>query len=138
RAGAPGSARPLQVKSTVFVVEDSRTMRTLVRDVLEGDGYEVRESADGREALDLLPSISPDLVITDINMPEMDGITLLREIRKLPALHRTPVLILTTESGDEVKATARAAGATGWIGKPFHPDQLRQIVARVLGRGRPG
>ena len=113
-------------------------MRTLVRNVLEGDGYEVRESADGREALDLLHSLSPDLVITDINMPEMDGITLLREIRKLPALHRTPVLILTTESGDEVKATAQAAGATGWIGKPFHPDQLRQIVARVLGRGRPG
>ncbi len=113
-------------------------MRTLVRNVLEGDGYEVRESADGREALDLLHSLSPDLVITDINMPEMDGITLLREIRKLPALHRTPVLILTTESGDEVKATAQAAGATGWIGKPFHPDQLLHIVARVLGRGRPG
>ena len=126
------------MKSTVFLVEDSRTMRTLVRNVLERDGYEVRESADGRQALDALHSIAPDLVITDINMPEMDGITLLREIRKLPTLHRTPVLILTTESDDEVKASARAAGATGWIGKPFHPDQLREIVAHVLGKGRPG
>jgi two-component system, chemotaxis family, chemotaxis protein CheY len=126
------------VKSTVFIVEDSRTMRSLVRTVLERDGYEVRESPDGRQALAALHSMSPDLVITDINMPEMDGITLLREIRKLPALHRTPVLILTTESDDEVKATAQAAGATGWIGKPFHPDQLREVVARVLERGRPG
>jgi two-component system, chemotaxis family, chemotaxis protein CheY len=126
------------VKSTVFIVEDSRTMRSLVRTVLERDGYEVRESPDGRQALAALHSMSPDLVITDINMPEMDGITLLREIRKLPALHHTPVLILTTESDDEVKASARAAGATGWIGKPFHPDQLREVVARVLERGRPG
>ena len=122
------------MKSTVFVVEDSRTMRALVRNVLEGDGYEVRESADGRAALDLLHSMSPDLVITDINMPEMDGITLVRELRKLPALHRTPVLILTTESDDTVKACARAAGATGWIGKPFDPDRLCQVVAHVLAR----
>ena len=113
-------------------------MRSLVRDVLESGGYEVRESADGRQALDALHLLSPDLVITDINMPEMDGITLLREIRKHPALGRTPVLILTTSTDDEVKASARAAGATGWIGKPFHPDQLSQIVARVLGRERPG
>ena len=112
-------------------------MRSFVRTVLEQDGYEVRESPDGREALAALHSISPDLVITDINMPEMDGITLLREIRKLPALHHTPVLILTTESDDEVKATARAAGATGWIGKPVHPDRLREVVARVL-EGRRG
>lgn len=109
-------------------------MRTLVRSALERDGYEVRESADGRQALAALHSTAPDLVITDINMPEMDGITLVREIRKLPAFGRTPVLILTTESDDDVKARARAAGATGWIGKPFHPDQLRQVVAHVLGR----
>ena len=113
-------------------------MRSLVRTVLEGDGYEVRESPDGRQALDALHSISPDLVITDINMPEMDGITLVREIRKLPALRHMPVLILTTESDPEVKASAQAAGATGWIGKPFDPDQLRQVVARVLERGRAG
>jgi two-component system, chemotaxis family, chemotaxis protein CheY len=122
------------VKSTVFIVEDSRTMRSLVRDVLESGGYEVRESPDGRQALAALHSISPDLVITDINMPEMDGITLLREIRKHPELSRTPVLILTTSSDDEVKASARAAGATGWIGKPFDPDRLCQVVAHVLAR----
>ena len=109
-------------------------MRNLVRDVLESDGYEVQESADGRQALAALHSISPDLVITDINMPEMDGITLLREIRKLPALGGTPVLILTTDSDDAVKASARAAGATGWIGKPFDPNQLCQVVALVLAR----
>ena len=126
------------MKSTVFIVEDSRTMRNLVRSVLEGDGYDVCESADGRQALAALPSLSPDLVIADINMPEMDGIALVREIRKLPALGRTPVLILTTESDDETKATARAAGATGWIGKPFRPDQLLQVVSRVLERRKPG
>ena len=125
------------MKSTIFIVEDSRTMRNLVRTALEDDGYEVRESADGRAALAALRSLSPDLVIADINMPEMDGITLVREIRKLPALSRTPVLILTTESDDALKASARAAGATGWIGKPFEPDQLRQVIARVLGRPRP-
>lgn len=113
-------------------------MRNLVRDVLESDGYEVRESADGRQALAALHSISPDLVITDINMPEMDGLALVREIRKLPSLGRTPVLILTTDSDDEAKASARAAGATGWIGKPFDPDQLCQVVALVLARYRQG
>ena len=126
------------MKSTVFIVEDSRTMRNLVRGVLEGDGYDVRESPDGRQALAALQSLSPDLVITDINMPELDGINLVREIRKLPALRRTPVLILTTESDDEIKASARAAGATGWIGKPFRPDQLLQVVSRVLQKRKPG
>src|SRR3989475_11043396 len=108
-------------------------MRALVRNVLEGDGYEVRESADGRAALDLLHSMSPDLVITDINMPELDGITLVRELRKLPALHRTPVLILTTEAADTGEASAPAPAPTGWIRKPFHPAQLSQVAPRVSG-----
>jgi two-component system, chemotaxis family, chemotaxis protein CheY len=122
------------LKRTVFIVEDSRTMRGLVRSALETDGYEVLESPDGRQALAVLESVQPDLVITDINMPDMDGISLLREIRRLPTAQSTPVLILTTESDDVVKATAQAAGATGWIGKPFDPEQLRRVVAEVFRR----
>ena len=109
-------------------------MRGLVRSALETDGYEVLESPDGRQALAVLETVRPDLVITDINMPDMDGISLLRAIRRLPASQSTPVLILTTESDDVVKATARAAGATGWIGKPFDPEQLRHVVAEVFRR----
>ncbi len=122
------------MSATVLIVEDSRTMRSLVRVMLEPDGYTVRESADGRQALADLQTLSPDLVITDINMPEMDGLTLVRELRQVPALRTTPVLILTTESDDDLKAEARAAGANGWIRKPVHPEQLRRVVAQVLGR----
>ena len=125
--------------TTFLIVEDSPTMRQLLAFSLRRlKDCRIIEAVDGVDALKKLTTERVDLVITDINMPEMDGITLLREIRKHPALGRTPVLILTTSTDDEVKASARAAGATGWIGKPFHPDQLSQIVARVLGRERPG
>lgn len=117
----------------ILIVEDSPSMRSIVRATLDLDGYEVIESADGRQALALLGQVAPHLIITDLNMPQLDGLTLLREIRSLPSFRFTPVLILTTESGADVKESARAAGATGWLVKPLDPDQLRRMVAQVLG-----
>ena len=120
------------MSAKILIVEDSRSMRRIVRSALESDGYQVAESEDGRQALNALREVAPHLIITDINMPEVDGISLVREIRRLPSFRFTPVLILTTESGDDMKESGRAAGATGWIVKPFDPDQLRQVVAHVL------
>jgi len=120
------------MSAKILIVEDSRSMRRIVRSALESEGYQVAESEDGRQALNALRDVAPHLIITDINMPEVDGISLVREIRRLPSFRFTPVLILTTESGDDMQENGRAAGATGWIVKPFDPDQLRQVVAHVL------
>jgi two-component system chemotaxis response regulator CheY len=117
----------------ILIVEDSPSMRSFIRDTLELDGYEVSESDNGLEALSLLEGLTPDLILTDINMPKLDGFGLLREIRRLPALRFTPVLVLTTEGGSDMKERGRAAGATGWIVKPVDPDQLRRVVSQVLG-----
>ena len=116
----------------ILVVEDSRIMRQMVRAALAEDDYDVHEREDGRQGLEAISTVVPDLVITDVNMPEMDGLALVRAIRQLPAFRFTPVLVLTTESADDMKHSGRAAGATGWIVKPFDPDQLRAVVARVL------
>ncbi|HEY3064476.1 MAG TPA: response regulator [Methylomirabilota bacterium] len=121
------------MSAKILIVEDSRSMRRIVRAALEQDGHQVAESEDGRQALAALREVTPELIITDINMPEVDGISLVREIRRLPAFRFTPVIILTTESGDDAKENGRAAGATGWIVKPFDPDRLRHVVAQVLG-----
>lgn len=120
------------MSARILVAEDSPSMRKLVRDTLESAGYEVWESSDGREALQVLPDARPDLVITDVNMPELDGIGLVREIRTQPDHRLTPVVILTTESSDEMKQAGRAAGATAWIVKPFVAGQLLKLVQRVL------
>jgi two-component system chemotaxis response regulator CheY len=116
----------------ILVVEDSRSVRSLIRDALEMDGHDVAESDDGRQGLAAVEAVAPDLVLTDVNMPEMDGISLTRAIRALPRFRFTPILILTTESGDEMKRAGRAAGATGWIVKPFDFHELRAIVSRLL------
>jgi two-component system chemotaxis response regulator CheY len=121
------------MSARILVVEDSRVMRQMVRTALEPDGYDLHEREDGRQALDAIPTVAPALVITDVNMPEMDGLSLLRAIRTLAPFRFTPVLVLTTESEDHMKRAGRAAGATGWIVKPFDPVQLREVVARVLG-----
>ncbi|HLE43423.1 MAG TPA: response regulator [Methylomirabilota bacterium] len=116
----------------ILVVDDSPSMRTVIRAVLEDDGYEVAASEDGEEALASFQATTPDLVITDIYMSRMDGLTLVRGIRALPACRFLPILVLTTEAGEEMKQRGRAAGATGWIVKPFEPDQLREVVGRLL------
>jgi two-component system chemotaxis response regulator CheY len=107
-------------------------MRQMVRYTLEGAGYEVIQAADGVEALDLAKGRGVDLVLTDVNMPRMDGITLVKELRGLDNYKFTPMLVLTTESGPETKQRGKQAGATGWIVKPFNPDQLLATIARVL------
>ena len=95
-------------------------------------GYDVVEAADGQEALDYARDNPVDLVITDVNMPRMDGITLVSELRPLPAYRLTPLLLLTTESSMDKKMEGKKAGATGWIVKPFNPAQLLATLARVL------
>jgi two-component system chemotaxis response regulator CheY len=105
----------------------------MVSFTLKGAGYEVVEAADGVQALGIAKTRSFNLVITDVNMPNMDGISLIKELRGLPTYRFTPLLMLTTESGPEKKQQGKAAGATGWIVKPFNPDQLIKTVQKVLG-----
>jgi len=120
------------MSAKILVVDDSQSMRTLIRAALEADGYEVDESEDGEQALASFQASTPDLVITDIYMSGMDGLSLVRGIRTLPTCRFLPILVLTTEAGDEMKQRGRAAGATGWIVKPFQRDQLREVVGRLL------
>ena len=117
---------------TIITVDDATTMRKMVSFTLKGAGHEVWESGDGVEALSVLRQRTVDLVITDINMPNMDGLELTRQLRALPAFARTPIILLTTESDPAKKLLGRAAGATGWIVKPFSQEQLLALVAKVL------
>ncbi len=118
---------------TILAVDDSASMRQMVSFTLKGAGYDVIEAVDGVDALNKAKQQSVNLVITDVNMPNMDGITLIAELRKLPAYKFTPLLMLTTESAPEKKQAGKAAGATGWIVKPFNPDQLVATVKKVAG-----
>jgi two-component system chemotaxis response regulator CheY len=119
--------------ATILVVDDSRVVRAMVREALLADDHRVVEAPDAREALAALEDALVDLVITDINMPDIGGLTLVRTLRARPRERFTPILVLTTEDGDAIKRAGREAGATGWLVKPFDPDQLRQTVRRVLG-----
>ncbi len=122
------------MSSNVLIVDDSRTVRMMVRAALEEAGHTVTEAYDGVNALATLRSMKADLIITDVNMPEMDGITLVREVRSQTSLPRMPILILTTVQDTAMKEQGRQAGATGWMCKPFQPDQLKAVVQRVLAR----
>lgn len=118
---------------TVLVVDDSSTMRQMVAYTLKNAGYDVVEAGNGKEAVSKLNGgTKPALVVTDLNMPEMDGITLITEIRKMAAFKFTPILMLTTESADDKKKAGQAAGATGWIVKPFNPEQMLKVIQKVL------
>jgi len=121
------------VMATILAVDDSPSMRQMVVMTLKAAGYEVVEASDGDAALQLAKNKVFNLVLTDVNMPKMDGITLTRELRSLPNYKFTPILTLTTESAADKKQEGKAAGATGWIVKPFNPDQLVSTVKRVLG-----
>lgn len=120
------------MKATVLAVDDALTMRKLVSFTLRTAGLDVVEAPDGADALELLRTRSFDLIITDVNMPRLNGIDFTRQARLLPNGRTVPILILTTESEAEKKTQARAAGASGWIVKPFQQDQLLAVVARVL------
>ena len=118
--------------ATILVVDDSATMRALVRQALERDGHQVVEAPNGAAALAVLGHTAADLVITDVIMPEMDGLSLTGALRADARWRTLPVLVLSTESGAAMHERGRSAGATGWLVKPFHPDTLRDAVAQVL------
>ncbi|MFQ5655543.1 MAG: response regulator [Planctomycetota bacterium] len=119
--------------TTILTADDSISMRQMVTYTLQEGGFEVLEASDGEEALEIARVSKADLVISDLNMPKMDGITLIRELRALPAYRFVPILMLTTESGEDLKRDGKAAGATGWLVKPFDPVQLLSVIRRVLG-----
>ena len=116
----------------ILAVDDSASMRQMVSFTLKTAGFDVTEAKDGSEALAIAKQQDFDAVILDVNMPIMDGITLIRELRTLPSYKFTPLLMLTTESGLEKKIEGKAAGATGWIVKPFNPDQLLAVIKKVI------
>jgi two-component system chemotaxis response regulator CheY len=118
---------------TILTVDDSASIRMMISFTLKEKGYRVIEATDGIDGIAKLRGESVDMVITDLNMPKMDGIDLVREIRQNPGFRFTPIIMLTTESQEDRKIEARAAGATGWITKPFRPEQLLAVVRKVLG-----
>lgn len=119
--------------ATIMTVDDTATMRQMVSFTLHSDGHEVFQAGDGQEALALAKTRKFDLVIADVNMPNMDGITLVKSLRALAEYKFTPILLLTTESQDSKRQEGKGAGATGWIVKPFNPEQLINVVRKVLG-----
>ncbi|MEL7090600.1 MAG: response regulator [Pseudomonadota bacterium] len=117
----------------VLAVDDSRTMRTMIRLALEPEGFTVHTADDGVHGTEVLEGIAPDVIITDINMPRMDGFGFIDAVRQTDGHRSTPILVLTTESGTELKTRAREAGATGWIVKPFDPVKLIKALRMVSG-----
>ncbi len=119
---------------TILAVDDSVSIRAMVSFTLRGAGYTVVEAVDGLDALDKAKSNSDiSLILTDLNMPRMDGLVLIKSLRSLPRYLNAPILMLTTESSDTMKAQGRAAGATGWLVKPFDPKRLLDVIKKVLG-----
>jgi two-component system chemotaxis response regulator CheY len=121
------------MRKRILTVDDSPSVRQMVRLTLAGAGYDIVEAGDGAEGLSKAKAGALDMVVTDLNMPVMNGLGLIRELRKLPAYRGVPILFLTTESDAEMRRQAKAAGATGWITKPFQQDQLVAVVRKVLG-----
>lgn len=117
----------------IMTVDDTASMRQMISFTLNSVGHEVIEACDGKEALDLARSKKVDMVIADVNMPNMDGITLVKSLRALPDYKFTPIVMLTTESQVAKRQEGKAVGATGWIVKPFDPEQLLNVVKKVLG-----
>jgi two-component system chemotaxis response regulator CheY len=120
------------VAKTILTVDDSVSIRQMVSFTLKSAGFTVVQAIDGVDGLDKAKAQSVNLVLTDQNMPNMDGISLVKALRGLPQYRTTPILMLTTESGDEMKAQGKAAGATGWLVKPFNPQRLLEVVNKVL------
>jgi two-component system, chemotaxis family, chemotaxis protein CheY len=118
---------------TVLAIDDSASIRQMVSFTLKSAGYEVMEAQDGVDGLDRAKSKNVDLILTDQNMPRMDGLSLIKQLRGLPQYKTTPILMLTTESSDAMKQQGRAAGATGWLVKPFDPNKLIEVVKKVIG-----
>ena len=117
---------------TIMVVDDSTSLRQVVSIALKGAGYDVLEACDGKDALSKLNGAKISLIISDVNMPNMDGITFVQEVKKLPSYKFTPVIMLTTESQESKKAEGQAAGAKAWVVKPFKPEQMLAAVAKLI------
>ncbi|HTA37528.1 MAG TPA: response regulator [Candidatus Acidoferrales bacterium] len=118
---------------TVLAIDDSPSIRLMVAHTIRTAGYQVTEAASGTEALELVATSSFDMIFTDQNMPGIDGLTFIRMLRQRGEYKHTPIIVLTTEMGEEMKLKGRAAGATGWMVKPFHPDSLLNVVKRAIG-----
>ena len=118
---------------TVLAVDDSASIRQMVAFTLKSAGYEVAEAVDGQDGLDKAKAKTYNLILSDQNMPRMDGLTLIKSLRALPQYKTVPILMLTTESSDAMKQQGRAAGATGWLVKPFDPQKLVEVVKKVIG-----
>jgi len=117
---------------TILLVDDSATLLMSMQAILKKAGYAVETATGGDAALRKLQTLKPNLMITDLNMPGMDGITLIREVKKQPAFRFMPVLMMTTESQQEKRTEARTAGATGWLVKPVQPEQLLEVLKKLL------
>lgn len=117
---------------TILIVDDSSSMRQVVSITLKGAGYTVLEACDGRDALNKLNGQKVHLIISDVNMPNMDGITFVTEAKKLPAYKFVPIIMLTTEAGDAKKSAGQAAGAKAWVVKPFQPAQMLSAVSQLI------
>lgn len=117
----------------ILIVDDSQTVRQVLQLALGNAGYEVVEAEDGFDALEKLSGVQIDMLITDLNMPNMDGLELIKKVREASQHRFTPIVMLTTESSEEKKKAGREAGASGWIVKPFKPEQLLKVVKMVLG-----
>jgi two-component system, chemotaxis family, chemotaxis protein CheY len=120
------------MEKTVMIVDDSATMRQLVSMTLKNAGYKVLDATDGADALKKLNGIKINLLISDVNMPVMDGIALIKKVKEHPAYRFMPIIMLTTEAGDSKKAEGKAAGAKAWIVKPFQPDVLLSAVKTLI------
>jgi two-component system chemotaxis response regulator CheY len=116
----------------ILIVDDSTSIRQMVEATLKSAGYGVTAAKDGQEAFDLCKTNSYDFVLTDQNMPNTDGLTLIKSLRTLPTHAKTPIVMLTTEASDAMKAQGRAAGATGWMVKPFDPAKLLEVAKKVM------
>lgn len=121
------------MNKTIMTVDDSASVRQMVAFTLKEAGYGVVEACDGKDALSKLTGRNVHMVLTDLNMPQLDGIGLIRAVRENPEHKFIPIVMLTTESQNEKKQEGKQAGATGWIVKPFNPDQLLAVVKKVLG-----
>ncbi len=117
----------------ILAVDDSASIRQMVAFTLKSSGYEVVEAVDGMDGLDKAKAKTFNLILTDQNMPRMDGLTLIKSLRAMAQYKATPILMLTTESSDAMKQQGRAAGATGWLVKPFDPQKLVEVVKKVIG-----
>ena len=117
---------------SILAVDDSASMRQMVSFTLKSAGYNVVEAVDGQDAFEKAQGRSFDLVLTDQNMPRMDGISLTKKLRETAQFKTPPILMLTTESSDQMKQAGRAAGATGWLVKPFDPNKLIEVIQKVI------